>query len=374
MFPSVPKPLSQAKVALASAILLLDFGGWAFNACVPELARTGGKRLDATIARIRDIISNCESFVIAGHTNPDGDAIGSCLGLAMALGNLGKKAAVLLEDYGDKRDVIPGKEFLAPQPWDGLSPEVMFVLDCGSADRLKAAEPILKSAKTVICIDHHVTHKEFAAVTLLDASASSTCELAYRLLEPMGAIDKRVASALYAGMLTDTGGFRYESAKASTMVIVADLISRGIPSTEIYNELLMRHTIAETRMTGIAYTGMEFLEDSAIAAAVLTLEDFEKSGASAEDAGGIVGNLLGIRGVQASVLVYEAAQGKSKASFRSNGLDVGKLAVSLGGGGHKNAAGATIFCGAAEAYETAKSLICKEYREWANTQAKTSQA
>jgi phosphoesterase RecJ-like protein len=329
-------------------------------------ARTGGKRLDETIARIRDIISNSENFVIAGHTNPDSDAIGSCLGLAMALDNLGKKPVVLLENYGGK-EVIPGKEFLAPQPWGDLSPDVMFALDCGSADRLKAAEPILKSAKTVVCIDHHVTHEEFASVTLLDPNASSACELVYRVIEPMGAIDKRVASALYAGILSDTGGFRYESARPATLVIVADLISRGIPSTEIYNELLMRHSVAETRMTGVAYTGVELLEGNAIAASLLTFEDFEKNDASADDSGGIVGSLLGIRGVQASVLVYEVDKGTSKASFRSNGLDVGKLAVSLGGGGHKQAAGATIDCGAAEAYEMAKSLLCKEYREWANT-------
>jgi phosphoesterase RecJ-like protein len=243
----------------------------------------------------------------------------------------------------------------------------MIALDCGSPDRLGAAEPILSNAKTTVCIDHHVTHKEFAAVTLLDPKASSTCELAYRVLEPMGAIDQRVATALYSGILTDTGGFRYESASPETLVIVSNLMGRGIPTTEIYNELLMRRSLPETRMTGVAYTSMELFENSAIAASKLTLEDFEKNGASSKDTGGIVGSLLGVRGVEACILVYEAEKGKSKASFRSNGLDVGKLAVSLGGGGHRQAAGATLFCCAEEAYETAKSLICKEYREWANT-------
>jgi phosphoesterase RecJ-like protein len=316
--------------------------------------------------KIREIIAGYDGFVVAGHSNPDGDAIGSCLAMALALTKAGKRACVALEPFNEKFQVIPGGHLLAKN-LDELSPSVMMVLDCGSPDRLGAAEPLLKKAQTTVCIDHHITHREFADCTYLDPNASSTCEMVYRALSPMGLIDKEVASALYGGILTDTGGFRFESAGPGTFRVVADLLSFGIPSTRIYNELLMSQSLSEARLMGFAASHLETFDGARIAACKISLSDMDNSGATPQDTSGIVGYLLNIRNVAASILVYEKEQGAIKASFRSTGMDVGKLAASLGGGGHKQAAGATLAGPLDSAYEKAVNLVRAEYAEFARS-------
>jgi phosphoesterase RecJ-like protein len=311
--------------------------------------------------QLREMMRSMDGFVVAGHTNPDGDAIGSCLAMALALKGLGKRVGVALEPYSEKYSIIPGAELLLAD-LDAADPSVVMALDCGSPDRLGDAEPLLKKAKAVACVDHHAARKEFAAdCSIIDPGASSTCELVYKVLAPMGIVDKNIATALYAGILTDTGGFRHGGASPETMIIVSRLLEQGIPSFEIYNELLIRRSLAEARLMGLALSRFELLCSGKVAACKISLEDMAQVGAIARDTGGIAGLLLSIRGVEACALVYEKEPGNVKTSFRSTGLDVGKIAESLGGGGHRQAAGGNVAGSLDDAYAMATGLLVEEH-------------
>ncbi|MDR1000407.1 MAG: DHH family phosphoesterase [Clostridiales bacterium] len=303
---------------------------------------------------IRQLMYSNERFVIAGHVNPDGDAIGSCLGLGMALKKMGKSVRVLLEDAHEKNSVIPGQYLIwregqsnaidadfgdiAANPVDF----VFVALDCGSAHRLGSAKKMCELATTTICIDHHVSHEHFTTFTLLDPDASSTCSMIYKLIRPMGVVDKDIASALYCGILTDTGGFRHPNVNSVTHEIVADLLTFDIPFTELYNEMFRRHSLEETLVLRGALNNLRLLANGKVALGTINSDEMSAVGGRIRDTDGIAEYLLNIRGVEASIFIYEKNKGQCKISMRSLNIDISKVASKFGGGGHVHAAGASI--------------------------------
>ncbi|MCL1884302.1 MAG: bifunctional oligoribonuclease/PAP phosphatase NrnA [Defluviitaleaceae bacterium] len=289
------------------------------------------------------LINERDSFVVAGHTGPDGDAIGSCFALAIALDKLGKKVQVVLESYAKKYMIIPGREFLYTGELDSLAPEVFIALDCADTARLGTAKAIFDRTVETVCIDHHETNDGFAMYNYIEADASSTCELAFRVIERLVEPTEEIAAAIYSGMVCDTGGFRYNATAKSTMVTAARLMEK-IPFSKIYNELMHQHGFSAGKVLGLAMEKSKRTEDKKIVYTFMSREMLASANADPSDMDGIVEYLMGTRRAKAAIFVYEKASEKTsvKVSLRSQGPNMGRVANALGGGGHVLAAGATV--------------------------------
>lgn len=302
------------------------------------------------IHELMAFINEQENFYITGHINPDGDSIGSCFGLGLALEKLGKNVHVFMEPFHSKFDVIPGKHLM----WDGIdntkSPvpdSVLICVDCADIGRLSdKAKELAETLPYSICIDHHYTNTNFAMYNFVDGTASSACEMVYRLLDSFVDLDKDIASALYAGMVSDTGGFRHAATSQDTLDVASKLMSLGIPFTELYTELVHLRSFTEVKLLARILGSCIRIKDGQVVYACVTNEtmtNFEDApDASPQDMEGVVETLLNIRNARVSLLVYDRGGGEVKVSLRSRDVNVGAIAQHLGGGGHQLAAGATI--------------------------------
>jgi phosphoesterase RecJ-like protein len=292
---------------------------------------------------ILKIINERESFILAGHTSPDGDAIGSCYALALALNGIGKQARVIIEPFAQKYNIIPGRE-LSFDGDENFRPEVFIALDCADLSRLsETARKFFDGAQITACIDHHDTNSGFAMHNYIEARASSTAEMTFNLIERFAEPTPEIAAAIYAGMVSDTGGFKYNATAKSTMETAARLMEL-IPFTNIYNELMHRHRFAAGKALGLALEKSKRTRNKKIVYTYMTCEMLRSVGASHADVDGVVEYLMGTRKALAAIFVYEkkSEPNKVKVSLRSQGPNVGRVALSLGGGGHVLAAGALV--------------------------------
>ena len=301
---------------------------------------------------IRDIIGESNDFYITGHINPDGDSIGACFGLGLALEKMGKKVQVLLEPFHHKYDVIPGKHLMRNGTGNVFANQhhtdpVLICVDCADTGRLMdEAKKLLETLSCTVNIDHHYSNPQFACYNLVDRDASSTCEMIYQVLDGLVDFDKPMAAALYAGMVGDTGGFRHSSTSQETMTVAGKLIALGIPFTKIYTEVLQSRSYTEIKLLArvldacIRSDGGRIVHVCVTADMMVGLKDAPD--ATTQDLEGMVEHLLNTRGAKAAFIVYDAGHGEVKISLRSRELNVGDIAQQLGGGGHRLAAGATV--------------------------------
>jgi len=304
-------------------------------------------------------IGNSSNIVIAGHEFPDGDSIGSCLALALALNKMGKKVWVMLGDRGDKYDIIPGQQFIYEGDISLLEPDLFICVDCASEERLGEASDLFRKSSQTICIDHHETGGDdpFADISYISTKASATCELIFHVLNEMGLINKDVASAIYAGIVYDTGGFLHKSTTPECLNVTAELLKQNIPFSDIYNSILKERSLRSAKMLALALSRLKL--DDGIAYSYVTYDDLVKEGADMPDLDQISNELSLTTGATVSIFVYEKKSGISKASFRSKNIDVREIAKSFGGGGHKGAAGSDISAPAQEALPLAINKVCE---------------
>jgi len=297
---------------------------------------------NASLDDIRRVLLENDRFVIAAHFNPDSDAVGSCLALGLGLKKLGKNVHVVLDSYHEKNRVIPGQELVLSGTSDEPGASVFIVLDCANAERVSDRFAYMGRAETLVCVDHHLSNSRFTRYAYLDSDASSTCELIYRLISPIIDLDPDIAAALYAGVVTDTGGFRHGCTSPETLRVAAGLLSYGIPFTDIYNTLLSRHSLTETRVLRAALNNLELLKHNRLAVSFISSGEMDNINADITDTDGISEYMLNITGVEVSVFLYEKIINEIKASMRSSKINLSGIAVLFGGGGHKYAAGCTI--------------------------------
>jgi phosphoesterase RecJ-like protein len=292
-------------------------------------------------------------FLLTSHVNPDGDAIGSELGLARILRRLGKGAVVW------NRDVTPtvyrplpgsdrihnGEEPPAgfPEKFDGI-----IVLECPSPDRTGIEQHL--TGLPVINIDHHLGNQHYGAVNWVDSAAPAVGEMVYRLAQGLKvALDAETASCLYLTLVTDTGGFRYSNATAAAFEAAASLVRDGAHPEQVAQWLYESQPLAVMRLLREMLGTLELHEGGRIATARLTQEMFRSAGAEPGDSEGLIDYPRSIAGVEAVALVREREDGTYKVSLRSRGeVDVEKIARHHGGGGHRNAAGFAVDGGGEE--------------------------
>jgi len=297
-------------------------------------------------------IADAQSVVLACHVNPDGDALGSMLGLGLALTALGKTAVCLSEDgVPDLLRFLPGAGMIT-RTTDAPAFDLALVVDSGELARVgETVLPLVARARRVVDIDHHVTAGAFGDIRVLDARAASTAEIVYALLGTLGApITPDIATCLFTGIITDTGSFRFQNVTPNTFHVAAALLEASAPPAHISEHVFENRSFAATRLLGLALSSLTQTSDGRVVWAHITGEDFRASGAADQDTEGVVSYVRGVRGADVGILFREMERDAVRVSLRSReGVNVAEIAARFGGGGHRMASGCTVSLPLAEA-------------------------
>lgn len=285
------------------------------------------------------------SWIVFGHVNPDGDAAGSCIALALALEALGKRACVYLPGgLPEMYRVFPCTVEIASGDALPFRAEGGFAADVSEPERLGSGRALYDACPGRAMLDHHATNAGFGEAHVVDGAAAATGELAVELIAELGVeLTEEMATWLFIAICTDCGRFSYSSTRAQTMEAAAACLRAGIDLDGVTRELYRTRSEGRTRLLGMALNGLEMDGSGRMCWARLTEDMFRRAGALREDNEGIVNYLLEIRGVQFACLAEERGS-QTKFSLRSKPpLDVAEaVAVPLGGGGHACAAGVTL--------------------------------
>ena len=290
-------------------------------------------------------IGESRSIVLACHVNPDGDALGSLLGLALALIPLGKDLACLSQDgVPDILRFLPGAEMIV-QTTDIPAFDLALVVDSGELARVgETVKTLIARARRVVDIDHHVTAGAFGDIRVLDAHAASTAEIVYALLQTLQLpITPDIATCLFTGVITDTGSFRFQNVTPNTLRVAAKLLEAGAPPAHISENVFENRTFAATRLLGQALAALSQTPDGQVIWTHITAQDFRTIGATDQDTEGVVNYVRGVRGAEVGLLFREMETGKIRVSLRSReSVNVAEIAARFGGGGHRMASGCTL--------------------------------
>jgi phosphoesterase RecJ-like protein len=293
--------------------------------------------------RFRAFIDAFDAFLVTSHVDPDGDAVGSCLGLYHALRGMGKEAVVALDSpLPANLRFLPGAEEVRPAAPPERRLPAAWVLDCSSLDRAgRVPELFLLPRARVANVDHHVGNDGFGDPRLVGPEASATAELVYDILDAYGSpLRPETAECLYAGILSDTGGFRFQNTTPRSLRLAARLAEHGASAPAIAEELYMKRSAGSLRILGLALASLEERSGGQIGALTITRKMFRQAGAEPDEADGIVQFAKALDGTRVGVLIQEIEPDEIRASLRSDGtVDVNAVAGRFGGGGHRTAAG-----------------------------------
>ncbi len=305
-------------------------------------------------------IKKQNKIIIAGHTNPDGDAIGACFAFAHALKNIGKKPKILLEAFSSTYDFLPTPVEVVHQ----LDPEekidLFIALDCGDEQRLNSYVPYLKNATSTINIDHHTSNTMYGDYNIVSEEVSSTCELLYDLFEEWQIpITSSIALCLYTGIVYDTGSFQHTSTTPKTHWIASHLLKHKIDSSFVSHQLFHRRSYEKTKLLGTTLARASLYYHDQVSLSFASWAETKSLGTG--DTEGIVQFLAEIDDVSVAVFLYELYPNEVKVSLRSrDDVNVAAVASQFGGGGHTKAAGCTIFA----SVEEAKRLVLEALEDF----------
>ncbi len=301
------------------------------------ILRQGGER-----------VLDWQRILLLTHERPDGDALGSIVGLSRMLNAAGKQAeAVIFGDFPVRYRGVLADDCVSH--WDRSDPETLaekydgaIIADTSAFIQLMPAAALLESrVLPIVVVDHHITRDAVGDYEIIDETASSASVLVAEWGELMGwPIDQTAALAMFIGMATDTGWFRYSNTDPRTLSCAARMLERGFATDTLYDALFMRHTEARMRLTGRMLTGVTFHAGRRVAVATVTSDLVAECHADISDLDDLVNETMKLEQVQVSLLFVEHARNPVKVSLRSKGqIDVAAIAQSLGGGGHARAAG-----------------------------------
>ena len=308
-----------------------------------------------------DLIRSGQSFLIACHVRPDGDTLGCALALAGALRRTGKQVEIVSPDgVPATYRFLPGANSIIAAT-DKRGFHAAIAPDCDGLERVGDALEAVQSARRILSIDHHSSKAPFGDVQLYDATAAATAEIVVELFDRMGTpIDEETAVCLMTGLVSDTGAFRFQNVTPKTFLAAARLASAGASPHEIARLVYESRSAESTRLLGVALAGLKTDETHRIVWAVLTREDFERTGATDGDTEGIVNHLQAVKNAGVALLFRETPDSEAQVSLRSREIDVSKIAQVFGGGGHPAASGCTVRAPAHEA----EQRVIEETRRW----------
>lgn len=306
------------------------------------------------ITSIKQLLSTKKKIVIVPHKNPDGDAIGSTLGLYhYLLKGLHQVQVIVPNDYPHFLKWIPGNDSILKHDSQTKAcnalindADIIFTLDFNAFHRTGNMETVLtESSALKIMIDHHQAPDDYAKYTFSDVSMSSTCEMVYHFIDMLGdadLVDSAIATCLYVGIMTDTGSFRFRSTTSKTHAIVAKLIEKGANNNEIHNNVYDTNSYERLQLLGCALTNLRVIPESKAAYITLSQDELQKYDYKKGDTEGVVNYGLSLNGiVLAAIFIEDRKEGIIKISLRSKGnFSVNEMSrAHFEGGGHTNAAG-----------------------------------
>lgn len=290
---------------------------------------------------ISEVLKNVKTVGIGGHIRPDGDCVGSCMALYLYLKLYFPeiKATVYLDHPKPIFGHIDSVEDIKTEVDEEIVYDLFITCDVSARDRLALAGSLFDKASKTVCIDHHISNPGFADINHVEGEISSCCEVLYGILDPEK-VTLPVATAIYTGMVHDTGVFQYSSTSPETMRIAGELMKTGIPFSRIIDESFYQKTYIQNQVMGRVLAESILLQNGSCIIGYLRKKDMDFYGITGSDLDGIVSQLRLTRGVEVAIFLYETEVQTFKVSLRSNGkVDVSQVAVFFGGGGHTRAAG-----------------------------------
>jgi len=297
-----------------------------------------------TLDNILEEINKAESIVILTHENPDGDAVGGSLALYNALKNYGKNPDIIIPEYSRCFEFLPGSNEIKKES-NIEQYDLAISVDTATIKMLNGWAKYFENAKTSIVIDHHGTNTMYGDYNYVNPDAPACSQILIVLLQYFNIeITKEIGSCILAGIITDTGGFKYSGVNVETFEFVAELLNKGVNVSNIYRRVLETTTKTSFELRRIAESRLEFLCDGKVTYTYITLADEEKVNSETGDHEGIVNIGKCVEGVEVSIFIRELKNGKGwKVSLRSNEyINVSDVALLFGGGGHPRAAGCTM--------------------------------
>ena len=298
------------------------------------------------IDRILEVIGESHTIAVCSHMRPDGDCIGSSLGLALALLERGKEVTVW------NQDPVPSKlRFLDPDQVIQVPRKINRPFDCviavdsASIERLGTAQEHITNRKVLINIDHHASNTRFGDINWIASCEPSSGELIYRLIKEAGwKLTPRIADCLFTAISTDTGSFQYPSTLPATYYAAGDLVKKGADLATVCDEVYQSYPLSRVKLLQRVYNKFKLIDDNEIAYFWLKKEDFDKTGATASDTEGLIDHVRAIEPVVVACVFEELEPELTRISLRSKdkNVNVSDVAGLFGGGGHQAAAGARI--------------------------------
>lgn len=303
-----------------------------------------------SIDDIASVLASASEVVVCGHTNPDGDCLGSALGLVLALRERGISATPLLADEGGKvelynflpsaREFRTSSEYLAEhQTW----PEVFMSVDVPDEERLADARELFRNAQHTIGLDHHPDTVDYADAVFSDPSSAATGMLIWDIIAALGVQPTpAIAQCCYVATMTDTGRFQYQNTDQRVFVAAGEMVGAGARPDLAARDVYQNRSMASLRLEELTIAHMTLVNEGTIACSWVTVEDMDRLGATKDDADGLSDALRSLKGVKVAVMLRLHGDGSIRGSLRAKGdQDVSVVARKLGGGGHRAAAGFT---------------------------------
>lgn len=314
-----------------------------------------------TLDSILEEIKKTEKIVILTHETPDGDAVGSCLAMELALKQLGKEADVIIPEYSRTFAFLPGANEIKKES-NIKEYDLAISLDCANFTRLAGGEEYFETAKSKIVIDHHGSNSMYGDLNFVNPVSPACCEILVGMFEYFRInINKQIGICVLTGIITDTGGFKYPGVTAETFEFTAELLRKGVNVSEIYKRVLQIKTKANFELGKLIRERMEFFENGKIAFTYMNIADEKSVNAEEGDHEGLVEVGRDIEGVEVSVFIREKENANGyKVSLRSNDyVNVSDVCLMFGGGGHQRAAG----CFIPGTVEQVKEKLLKELKK-----------
>jgi phosphoesterase RecJ-like protein len=297
--------------------------------------------------------------LVASHTNPDGDAVGSTIAMGLLLGAINKKITLYNESsIPVVYRFLPHVEMVENNLTSTNDFDTAIILDCSEFQRIGSIVSMVNDIPVIINIDHHITNSRFGNFQLIDPSASSTAEIIYRLIKKMGvAIDKTIATSIYTGILTDTGSFRFSNTNQAAFAICQEMVEMGVDPSDVARHVYGRYSLGRIKLLNLALDSIEIFHNGKLSIMTVTQEMLSKTGTQAEDIAGLINYARRIEDVKIAALIHEKQNGRHHlkgsgplhVSLRSDGtVDVATIAAFFGGGGHTTAAGFDVDSGLAQ--------------------------
>jgi len=322
------------------------------------------QEIKAESLAIKNAIESSNSVLVLGHQYPDGDAIGSILGLGIMLREKRKKVICSWPEpfeVPEKYSFLPGMDLLV-KPSNVTSEELVFALDCANPERLEEVSGKVLDAPVLVNIDHHPDNTFFGKINVVSPNLSATAEIIYLLAPEIGlSVSREAAICLYTGIVTDTGRFQFGNTTERTLRIASEMVRMGVEPKYVYENVYQSESLNYIHLTGEVMENSVYIEEQELIYGVLTQKALKKWNVRMGETEDLIDNLRTLKGHRIAVLFKEISDGRIRVSLRSNfSFDIGRIARKLGGGGHKAAAGYT---SEKRSVEEALEELLKEIRE-----------